>query len=98
MYIWTTYSKYHILHNILGPQIFGSSPKKVSRSQTEISIGPQLPMPSMKQLHVDSNKLAHGSRMIYAGFTCFFGLGLEDGHVATVFRLDLQHDFLKDMR
>ena len=32
---------------------------------------------------VDSKKLEHGCRMIYAGVTSFFGLGLEDGCVPT---------------
>ena len=32
---------------------------------------------------VDSKKLEHGCKMIYAGFASFFGLALEDGHVPT---------------
>ena len=33
---------------------------------------------------VDSNKLEHGCRMIYAGSPSFFDLGFEVGHVSTV--------------
>ena len=29
---------------------------------------------------VDSEKLGHGCKIIYAGFPSFFGVGLEDGH------------------
>ena len=36
---------------------------------------------------VDSQKLEHGCRMIYAGVPSFFGLGLEDGHVPTFWLL-----------
>ena len=32
---------------------------------------------------VDSNKLEHACKVIYAGFPSFFGLGLEDGHLPT---------------
>ena len=32
---------------------------------------------------VDSTKLEHRCRMVYAGFLSFFGLGLEGGHVET---------------
>ena len=32
---------------------------------------------------VDSNKLEHGCTLIYDGFPCVLGLGLQDGHVAT---------------
>ena len=38
---------------------------------------------------IDSKKLDHAHRMIYAGFTPFFGLGLDDVHVPT-FRLLLR--------
>ena len=36
---------------------------------------------------VDSEKLEHGCRMIYAGFACFFDLALEDGHDPTFWSL-----------
>ena len=39
------------------------------------------------QTTVVSKKLEHGCRMIYDGFPFFFGLGLEDGHVPTFWRL-----------
>ena len=36
---------------------------------------------------VDSKQLEHGCRMVYAGFPSFFGLGLEEGHVPTLWPL-----------
>ena len=36
---------------------------------------------------VDSNKLEHGCRLIYAGIPSLFGLGLQDGHVPTFWLL-----------
>ena len=38
---------------------------------------------SIEWLAVGSKKLAHGCEMISVGFPSFFGVGLEDGHVAT---------------
>ena len=34
-----------------------------------------------------SQKLEHATRIIYAGIPSFFGLGLEDGHVPTLWLL-----------
>ena len=39
------------------------------------------------QRTVDPKKWEHGSRIVYAGFTSFYGLGLEDGHVPTLWLL-----------
>ena len=38
-------------------------------------------------LTVDSKKLEHARRVIYAGFPSLLGLGLEDGHVPTFWLL-----------
>ena len=42
---------------------------------------------------VDSRKLEHACRVLYAGCPSFFGVGLEDGHVPT-FWLLLQVPYL----
>ena len=50
-------------------------------------IDSSIDMDTITDTDIDSRKLEHGCRMIYAGVPLVFGVGLEDGHVSNFWLL-----------
>ena len=98
MYIYVyIYIHVHVfleVPTVTGPRVSEAAPpssefRSPEEAEAETSGGGRGPPASQGffYLTVDSKKLEHGCRLIYAGFPSIFGLGLGNCHVPTFWLL-----------